>query len=74
LEETFRGHLAQPSCSEQGHLPLDQVAQSHVQPGPKYFQGWGLHYLSGQSVAVFHHPYVKKKFFLISKLLTWPCL
>jgi len=23
----FRGHLAQPPCSEQGHLQLDQVAQ-----------------------------------------------
>ena len=28
LEGTFRGHLAQPPCSEQGHLPLDQVALS----------------------------------------------
>jgi len=28
LEGTFRGHLAQHPCSEQGHLQLDQVAQS----------------------------------------------
>jgi len=27
LERTFRGHLAQPPCSEQGHLQPDQVAQ-----------------------------------------------
>ena len=32
-EGTFRGHLAQPPCSEQGHLQLHQVAQSAVQPG-----------------------------------------
>ena len=36
LEGTFRGHLkmgrAQPSCSEQGHLQLDQVSQRPVQP------------------------------------------
>ena len=35
LEGTFRGHLAQPSCSKQGHLQLDQVAQSPIQPGPE---------------------------------------
>jgi len=33
LEETFRGHLAQPPCNEQGHLQLDHVAQSPIQPG-----------------------------------------
>ena len=32
LEGTFRVHLAQPRCSEQGHLKLDQAAQS---------PGWG---------------------------------
>jgi len=32
LEGTFRGHLAQHPCSEQGHLQLDQVAQRPVQP------------------------------------------
>jgi len=52
LERTFRGHLAQTPCSE--------VAQSPVQPGFKCFQGWGLHYLSGQPVPVFHHPHDKK--------------
>jgi len=48
LEGTCRGHLAQPLCNKQGHLQLDQVAQSLVQPGLECFQGWGLHYLSGQ--------------------------
>jgi len=60
LEGTFRGCLAQPPCSEQGHLQLDQVAQSPVQPGLECFQGWDLHYFSGQSVPVFHHPHGKK--------------
>ncbi|KAK4833081.1 hypothetical protein QYF61_027743 [Mycteria americana] len=31
LERTFTGHLVQPPCNEQGHLQLDQVAQSPVQ-------------------------------------------
>jgi len=60
LEGIFRGHLVQPPCSKQGHLQLDQVAQSAVQPGLECFQEWGLHYLSGQPVPVFHHPYGKK--------------
>ena len=32
LEGIFRGHLAQPPCSEQGHLQLDQVAQGPTWP------------------------------------------
>jgi len=39
LEGTFRGHLAQPPCSEQGHLQPDQVAQSPVQPDLECSQG-----------------------------------
>ncbi|KAK4815575.1 LOW QUALITY PROTEIN: hypothetical protein QYF61_004092 [Mycteria americana] len=45
---------------EQGHLQLDQVAQSPIQPDLECFQGWGLHYLSGQLVPVPHHPHVLK--------------
>jgi len=60
LEGTFRGHLAQPPCSEHGYVQLDQAAQSPVQPGLECFQGWGLHYFSGQPVPVFHHLYRKK--------------
>lgn len=33
LEETFKGHLVHPL----GHFPLDQVAQTPVQPGLEYF-------------------------------------
>jgi len=60
LERTFKGHLAQPPCSEQGHLQPDQVAQSSIQPDLERFQAQGLHYLSGQLVPVFHHPHCKK--------------
>jgi len=43
----FRGHPAQPPCSEQGHLHLGQAAQSPIQPGLECFQGWGIDHLSG---------------------------
>lgn len=32
LEGTCRGHPVQVPCNEQGHLQLDQVVQSSVQP------------------------------------------
>jgi len=40
LEGTFRGHLVQCLCDEQGHLQLDQTAQSPVQPDREHLQGW----------------------------------
>ena len=57
LEGTFKGHLVQPPCHGQGHLALDQVAQSPVQPGLEHFQGWGIHNFSGQPVPVSHRPH-----------------
>ncbi|KAK4805635.1 hypothetical protein QYF61_009861 [Mycteria americana] len=54
-------------CNGQGHLQLEQVAQSPIQPDLKCFQGWGTYHLSGQPVRVFHHPHCKH-FFLISSL------
>jgi len=60
LEETIKGHLVQPPCNGQGHLPLDQVAQSPVQPNLECFYEWGNYHLSGQPVPVFHHPHCKK--------------
>ena len=66
-EGTFRAHLAQLPYNEQGHLQLDQVAQSPIQPDLECCQGWGIYHLSGQSVPVFHHPRCKN-FFLISSL------
>jgi len=60
LEGTFTGHPAQPPCSEQGHLQLDQAAQSPVQPGLESSQGWGIDHLPGQRGPGFHHPHRKK--------------
>ena len=37
LGETFKGHLVQLPCNEQGHFYLDQVAQSPVQPDLECF-------------------------------------
>jgi len=34
----------------QGHQPLDQASQTHIQPGPECIQGWGIHNLLGQLV------------------------
>jgi len=60
-EGTFRDHLDQPSGREQqGHLQLQQVAQSPVQPDLECFKGWGLHYFSVELVPVFHHPHCNK--------------
>jgi len=53
----LKDHLVPNPCHEQGHLPLDQVAQSSIQPGPEHCQGWGIHRFSGQPVLVFHHPH-----------------
>ena len=52
--------LFQLPCHEQGHIPLDQVAQSPVQPDLECFQGWGSYHLSGQLVPVFHYHHCKK--------------
>jgi len=53
----FKDHLFQPPCHEQGHLPLEQVAQSSIQPGLEHRQGGGSHSFSGQPVPVFYHPH-----------------
>ena len=60
LEGTFKGHLVQLPCNEQGCLQLYQVAQSPIQPDLECFQGWGTYHLSGQPVPVFYHPHRKK--------------
>ena len=36
-EWAFKGHLVQHPCNEQGHLQLNQVAQSPVQPVQEEF-------------------------------------
>ena len=50
LEGTFKIISFQPPCYRQGHLPLDQVAHSPIQPGLECFQGGGIHNLTGQPV------------------------
>jgi len=60
MQWTFKEHLVQPPHNEQGHLQLDQVAQSPIQPHLECCQGWGTYHLSAQPVPVFHHPHCKQ--------------
>jgi len=53
----LKDHPVPTPCHEKGYLPLDQVAQSSIQPGLEHFQGGGIHNFSGQPVAMFHHPH-----------------
>jgi len=62
LEGILKGHLVPLPCSEQGHLQLDQAAQSPVQSGLKCLRGWGLHHISGKPVPMPHYPYCKNVF------------
>lgn len=55
LEGTFKGHLVQLPCTEQGHLQLDQVAQSPVYADLECLQGQSSHHLSRQPVPVLHN-------------------
>ena len=50
----------QPPCYVYGHQPLDQAAQSHIQPGLECLQQQGIHNLPGQPVLVCHHPLCEK--------------
>ena len=54
LEGITKGHLVQLPCTKQGHLQLDQVAQSPIQPELECLRGWSIHHLSGQPVLVLH--------------------
>jgi len=62
LEGTFKSHLVQLPCNEQGLLHLDPVAQSPAQPDLEYLQEWGIHCLSGPPAPVLHYPYHRKTF------------
>jgi len=68
LEETIEAHLVQLLCHGQGHVSLDQVAQSPMHPNLEHLQGGDTHSFSGQPVTVSHHshhktflPYVQSK-------------
>ena len=58
LEGTFKDPPVQPPCQGQGHLPLDQVAQSPVQADLEHLQGWGIHSFSGQPMPVPPSPFL----------------
>jgi len=58
-------------CHGQGHLPLEQAAQSPIRPGLEHCRGGGIHIISGKSVPVSHHP-LAKNLFLISDPLSVP--
>ena len=49
LEGTLKNHLVQLCCNEQGHVQLDQVAKSPIQPDIECLQGWGIYQLSRKS-------------------------
>lgn len=60
LDGTHKHPLVQLPCKEQGHLKLNQVVQSPVQPDLKSFQGWDIHQFPGQNFPVPHHSQQKK--------------
>lgn len=62
LERTFRGHIVQAPCNEQGHLRPDQIVQSPVQPDLGCFQRWGICHFTGQPVPVSHVLNIKNSF------------
>lgn len=62
LVGTFKSHLVQTSCSDQGHPQLGHIAQSLIQHSLDSFQGWEFYHLSGQPVPIFHHPHCKNSF------------
>ena len=50
VEKDHNDHPVPTPCYVQGCQPADQAAQSHIQPGLKCLQGWGIHSLLGQPV------------------------
>ena len=75
VEKDHNAHPVSTPCYVQGRQPLNQAAQSHIQPGLECLQmalGRGIHNLLGQLVPVRHHPWVKK--FLLISNLNLPCL
>lgn len=52
LERAWKNISFQAPCHGQVHLPLEQIAQGPIQPGPEHLQGWGSPSLSAP---VLHH-------------------
>jgi len=67
LGKDHNDHLVSTLRYVQGCQPLDQAAQSHIQPGLECFQGWDIHSLLGQPVQCITTLWVKN-FLLISNL------
>lgn len=57
---------SQTACHEEGHLQLDYIAQTPIQPGLECCQRWGIYCISGKPVSGFNHPH--KKIFRVSSL------
>jgi len=55
VEKDHNAHPVPTPCYVQGHQPADQAAQSHIQPGLKCLQGWGIHNLLGQHDSEVHN-------------------
>lgn len=71
----FKGHPVPIPCCEQGFLPLDEAAQSPIQPSPGHLQGWGNHNFSEQTVPLHLHSkeflpsiWCKSTFFLFKNI------
>ena len=80
LEGTFKGHLVQFPCNEQGHTQVDRGAQGLIQPCLENLQGWGINHISRQSVSVpqcphckTHFPYIQPKSILFNLEITSLC-
>jgi len=59
LERTFKDHLVQLPCNEQGHPQLDQVVRGLIQPCLESLLGWSINHITGQPLSVPYHPRCK---------------
>jgi len=56
VEKDHNAHPVPTPCYVQGRQPADQAAQSHIQPGLEYLQGWGNPQPPWATCSVRHHP------------------
>lgn len=61
LERDLSKDLVPPPGHGPGHLSLNQVSQTSIQPGLKSLQGRSIHNSCGHSVPVSHLPHSKKQ-------------
>lgn len=60
LERASKIMQFQAPCHKQGHISLNQVDQSYIQPGLEHLHVWSIPDFSGQRVPVPHHLYSKE--------------